>query len=431
MQLIIRFAVTSIFLFLALSGSSIAATFGTYDPRSLAMGGTGVSQANIDHAAYYNPALLSISQQDDDFSLLIPTIGARIYDPENFLEALEDHQDGKYETAMQDAVNQFENAVTPVDAQASALLIVANAQRLRDSFVALSDKELDFEIHAGIGLAIPSKSLGFAFIASGRAMSGVVVNISEADKVLMQDYIKAAQDFADNASFDDPHPANVVCGTSFCDAKSQLTSRARIQGAVIVESGISLSHEFSSLGDLSIGITPKSVNVSTYDYQDITVENSEIDKEKGKQEYDDTNLDIGFAKRLNGSWKIGGVIKNAIKKEYKTVLGNTITLEPAVRAGVSHHTNWTTVALDIDLTENKRLGLTGEKTRYAGLGMEFDLSIIQLRIGGRHNLSANDGRQANLLSAGLGVYLAGFHVDLGVAKNDDELAAALQLGLQF
>ena len=124
-------------------------------------------------------------------------------------------------------------------------------------------------------------------------------------------------------------------------------------------------------------------------------------------------------------------MKNARKKEYKTIRGNTILLEPAARTGISHHTNWTTIALDLDLTENQRTGLTGEKTQYAALGIEFDLSLVQLRVGARHNLSAEDGRDANLYSAGVGLYLVGVHADLAVARSEDEAAAALQVGFQF
>lgn len=430
-----RFLISFSCFLLVLSASSQAATFGTYDPRSLAMGGTGVSQANIDHAAYYNPALLSVAQDDDDLSLLVPTVGARVYDPEQFLESLEDHQDGQYETAMQNAVTVFQNSGTPAELQASAALVAENAQRLKDSLITLSGKELDLEVHAGVGLAIPGKSLGVGVIASGRAMTGVVVNITDTDQALVQEYIDAANDYADNGAFDGSYPGtsgsypSAVCGATFCDA--QFDSTVDIRGAVVTEGGISLSHEFESLGDLSIGVTPKTVRVSTYDYNDVTVENSTIDKNRGKLDYDDTNIDIGIAKQINDNWKFGLVVKNAVKKDYQTALGNTITLKPAARMGVSHHTNWTTLALDVDLTENARLGLTGEKTQYAALGMEFDLSLVQLRVGARHNLSAAEQREANMLSAGVGVYLLGFHADLAVAKNTDELAAALQLGFQF
>lgn len=207
-----------------------AATFGSYDPRSLAMGGTGVSQANIDHAAYYNPALLSVAQEDDDFSLLIPTIGIRAYDPENLWDALEAHQDGNYETTLDDSVTEFQASPT----LANAATVADNARQLRESYISVSDKELDFEIHAGVGMAIPSKGLGMAVTGSGRVMGGVVLNVSQADRDLMQEYVDAAADYAADGIFDGTYP-NAVCGTDFCSTDGQLTSTASVRGAMILE----------------------------------------------------------------------------------------------------------------------------------------------------------------------------------------------------
>lgn len=426
MNKLLRFIPISVGILLGMLPALVnAATFGSYDPRSLAMGGTGVSHANIDHAAYYNPALLSVAQDDDDFSLLIPTIGIRAYDPDELLDALESHQDGNYETAVSDSVDAF----TASPSTANAQDLADKTQRLKDSFTNISDKALDFELHAGVGMAVPSKGLGIAITGSGRIMGGVVINVSQLDKDRLQQYIDAANDYAADSSVDGSYPL-AHDGTDFIPLDGNLTSTASIRGAMIVEGGLSLSHEFESLDNWSIGITPKTVQINTYDYL-VSVENSEIDEDTGKLSYDDTNIDIGLAKRISEGWKVGLVVKNAVKKEYKTVLGNTIVLEPTARVGISHHTNWTTIALDVDLTENESIGLTGEKTQYAALGMEFDLSLIQLRVGARHNLSAEGDREANILSAGVGLYIFGFHLDAGIAKNDDEVAAAVQLGFQF
>jgi len=416
-----------------------AATFGSYDPRSLAMGGAGVSHANIDHAAYYNPALLSVAQEDDDFSLLAPTIGIRAYDPDELLDALDAYQDGQYETTFNNAIDDFNAAPTLAEKEAAATVAASSARQLVDGLINISDKALDFELHAGLGLAIPSKGLGFAVTGSGRLMGGIVLKVTDEDQALLNKYVDAINCAALLAS----NPAD-PCGPvqlavtdpvlnpdgSLKDPQGNLTSYASIQGIAIIEGGVSIAHEFESLDNWSIGITPKTVQVTTYDYK-VGVENADFDTEAGELDYEDTNIDIGLAKRISEGWKVGLVVKNAVKKEYKTVLGNTIVLEPTARAGISHHTNWTTIALDVDLTENESIGLTGEKTQYAALGMEFDLALLQLRVGARHNMSVEGDREANILSAGVGLYIIGLHIDAGVAKNDDEVAAAIQLGFQF
>lgn len=143
MKMTLRFILSFLGVFILLAGQLQAATFGAYDPRSLAMGGTGVSHATIDHAAYFNPALLSVAQEDDDYSLLIPTIGVSAYDPEDLLDAVEAHQDGNYETAMSDSITSFEASPSPEN----ALDMANKAQTLRDSYINMSDKALDFEVH--------------------------------------------------------------------------------------------------------------------------------------------------------------------------------------------------------------------------------------------------------------------------------------------
>ena len=62
-------------------------------PRSLAMGGTGVTIGDVTTAAHYNPALLSSTKILQGFSLVLPSIGARLSDPDDFIDAIESFQD--------------------------------------------------------------------------------------------------------------------------------------------------------------------------------------------------------------------------------------------------------------------------------------------------------------------------------------------------
>ena len=49
-----------------------AAAFGTFDPRSMAMGGAGVASGTSANANFFNPALLAAARTDEDFSLEFP-----------------------------------------------------------------------------------------------------------------------------------------------------------------------------------------------------------------------------------------------------------------------------------------------------------------------------------------------------------------------
>ncbi|MCK4858573.1 MAG: conjugal transfer protein TraF, partial [candidate division Zixibacteria bacterium] len=282
MNKLLRFIPISVGLLLGmLPALTNAASFGSYDPRSLAMGGTGVSHANIDHAAYFNPALLSVAQEDDDFSLLVPTIGVRLYDPKDLLDAMDAYQDGKYETTFNDAIDDFNAAATVAEKQTAASTAATSAQQLVDGLVSLSDKALDFELHGALGVAIPSKGLGFAVSGNARIMGGIVLNISTEDQTLLQKYVDTLTYVATSGTSGTLHADIYDSGTQeFIDPDGTMTSTASLRGVSIIEGAVSVAHEFESLDDWSIGATPKTVNITTYDYE-VGVENADFDSESG------------------------------------------------------------------------------------------------------------------------------------------------------
>ena len=208
----------------------------------------------------------------------------------------------------------------------------------------------------------------------------------------------------------------------------KLTSGMLARGAVIQEVSIALAREFNIGGhDVAIGVTPKYLTVTTFDYE-IDVNTADFDSDQGEKEYTDFNFDIGAAKDYANGWKTGLVVKNVIGEEYKTVLGNTVKIEPQARLGVAHSTDWTTVALDVDLNESEAVGFDS-KTQYVGLGAELDIfSTAQLRIGYRHNMSDSD---TSIVTAGFGFSIFGAHMDISAGANDDEVGGSLQLGFRF
>lgn len=72
-----QYSLMSFAVFIALSGTTHAAT--TYmEARNDAMGGTGVASSHYGTAALANPALLTHSGASDDFSLILPSVGAQV-----------------------------------------------------------------------------------------------------------------------------------------------------------------------------------------------------------------------------------------------------------------------------------------------------------------------------------------------------------------
>jgi hypothetical protein len=229
----------------------------------------------------------------------------------------------------------------------------------------------------------------------------------------------------------------------------ELTSSVQIVAVAITEIGLTLSREFSIAGEnIAIGITPKLQTIKTFNFV-ASVEDEEIDSDDIKdteQDFSAFNIDVGAAYQFgqDKQWQAGLVAKNLLSKEYETKsnaygpTGNTqvaktkVSLDTQFRAGISHTTEWTVVAIDLDLMENDPVAFESA-TQYASIGAEFDLfDTLQLRAGYRTNLSASDSSVASL---GFGLSPFGVHFDLAVMANpsdpEKEAGAAMEFGFYF
>jgi len=438
------------FVFVALSLSlislqALAISFGSFDPRTHAMGGVGVASGDASNANYFNPALLAMTQDEDDFSLVIPTIGVGLTDPDKLVDKLDSYDNANYEQALDATINKFNatgSSGNPAGYVTTASEVARASQNLLTAIQNFSNNTLGLDANAGVLIAVPSKTLGVSVAATGRLVASGLINVTSADINLVQSYINVlncigaldsgSATLPDVLSCDDSN--NIINDTTGAfnntNTTATLSSSIKLRGAIVKEISVSFARKFSSLDDVAIGITPKSVNVETYDYS-VTLETADIDADQGKRSYSDANLDIGAAKNLTEKIKVGLVGKNIFSKEYTTVLGNTVKIEPQLRTGIAYQNDWALIAVDLDLTKNKGVGFT-EDTQYIAAGIEFDaFDTFQLRAGYRHNLKSNSNISSGLPSLGIGLSPFGVHIDVSVANNDDELQAGLQLGLKF
>ncbi|HED39572.1 MAG TPA: hypothetical protein ENJ13_03985 [Chromatiales bacterium] len=407
-------------LFMA-AGSASAVPFNSFDPRSYAMGGTGVASGTSANAGYMNPALLAVAREEEDFALEFPVVGVRFRDRDDVIDEVDAYQNSNFESNLTTAIETYKTS--PTDGNAAAVATEAEALWLQLS--KLSNKAVQGEVNGGLVIGIPSKRFGAALTVNARGIGGGVLNVTSADDSLVNDIVAAGKTsstaLASNAAIND----QVVNGNNVVD---KLTSNMSVRGAVIQEVSLSLAREFNIGGhDVAIGLTPKYLKVTTFDYQ-VGVNTADFDADQGKKAYSDFNLDVGVGKTFAKGWKSGLVVKNLIAQDYKTVLGNTIKIEPQARAGLSHSTEWSTVAVDIDLNESDSTGFDA-RTQYAGFGVELDAwNTIQLRAGYRHNMSDSD---TSIMTAGFGLSPFGVHIDVAVAGNDDEVGGSFQLGFRF
>lgn len=406
------------------AGAVNAMPFGIYDPRSLAMGGTGVSSGTSGNASYFNPALLAAARPNDRFSFEM-IAAARAYDPDKLRDDI-DTLDSSGQN-LGNAISQFNQTQNAANATqlASALGSFQNALRT------VGNKTAEANAFASpLTVGVPGKNLGWAVSAAARADIGLKAVYETSDDALLTSYQTAAQNYA-NTPNATTLAALIAVGDTNGDGMlddPNLLSHVDIRGAGFAEFGVSLAHEFESLGKLAIGITPKYVRVYTVDYR-ASAQNPEISADQGRKDYTSSNLDVGLAQDLGAGFRWGVVGRNVIARDYATILGNRIEVKPQVRAGLSHHTDWTIFAIDVDLTENQPVSFD-KPTRYVAVGAEFNVwQFLYLRAGYRGDLSGN---YKGIPSVGLGLSFFGVHLDLAVARRGEEEAmAAAQLGFRF
>jgi len=426
------------------------------------MGGAGVAVANTATAPFFNPSLLAVSRDEDNFAMELPIVGARAYDPEDFTDSVDDFQKADYDTRLNNLVDQI-----TLDVNSSNFLALPGDYTLAADATAdlnaglqnLDNKPIQVELGAATVIGIPSKKFGIAFSAAGTVALGGVFNYEDSAflggiESDLRTIASAPTCYSNPATcptsltYIDTDPASATFlevvnadGTPF-DATNDVKSTVDVRGVQLREVGLSFAREFAISGaTFAVGVTPKYVKATVYDYQANanTADDADIDAADYSKDYASVNLDIGVAKNYNNGWRTGFVIKNIIKQEYETYrlntatglkekTGNSVELKPQARLGVSHQSDFATVALDVDLTENDPVGYE-DKSRYVSLGGEINLADwAQLRAGYRVN-TVESGR--NIASLGFGLSPMGIHFDLAVAKNTDEVGASAQFGFRF
>jgi F plasmid transfer operon, TraF, protein len=374
-------------LLMAAATTASAAPYGFFDARSVAMGNVSVATGNLTTAALSNPAMMSVNESDDSFALLIPAVGIQAVDSGGIGDLIDDYQDQLANaTASAQAVTDINAVLTQLD--------------LPNTFVGLNAN-----VSTVLGFSGDDYSVAFSYRAAVEATARVNVTTF----------------------------ASTVGPTAPAGTLDAL-------GVGIQEIGISLATEFSLLGmDVSVGVTPKSVqvdlvtltsNLDTIDVADVADDTVETDLGSF------TTFDAGVALQLSDSLTLGLVAKN-IMEETVTDGTNTFNFDKHLRAGVSYHNDFLTIAADMDLTEidppvtlNGNFAV-GNPSKVGALGVEFDLGdIVQLRAGYQTNL-ANGATDPDLLSVGVGLWL-GFHLDIAAVVGDDSsFGAFVQTGFRF
>jgi hypothetical protein len=360
-------------------GNAWALPFGTFDARSAGMGGVGVVTGSR-YAAFYNPALLTTADEIHEWFLLAPTVGRGIGDPDE----------------LEDGLEALQQAADALDASPSA----ANRDLVQSRLNAIDGDLYRSSSNGAVMLAIPSR------ILSGAAFFNTYEWHNARTEV-------GGDDLSD--------PAN-----------PQYSSTVAHRGVRLAENGISAAKIWDSnkkwLQDVAIGFSAKFLLIEGYGYAE-PVRSAEVDIDRaGRRNDSQFALDVGMLKEF-GVWKLGLVAKNLIPGRSK--YGNTgedFRIEPQVRMGLAYQSRRAILELDIDLTENQKVGFDSP-TQIAALGWEYrPWRWIALRAGYRQNLT---GTEAAYSSGGLGLLIGGVYLDVAAYSGDEGEGVAAQLGVQF
>lgn len=207
-------------------------------------------------------------------------------------------------------------------------------------------------------------------------------------------------------------------------------------GLEVTEVGLSLARSF---GNLSVGVTPKLMSVTSYygreDLRQVEDLGEVIDAvtEQGERDHgSDTNVDLGLVYRLTDRWQLGLVHRNAISQDYVNATGQTLSLEPQTRAGVAYNGGLFTFGVDYDLVENDPLTANGDKSQILAAGAEMNVfDVLQLRAGYATNLADTEGSDLDQYSLGVGVKIVAVHVDVAAIGNENSVSAFAQVGVRF
>ena len=326
---------------------------------------------------------------------------------------------------------------------------IASAPFTNPAMLAAQRFEDDFSLTAGLGMqAIDNENLlddieDFNDAYDAGDLAGMDVAASRADGKR----IDVLGNGALNVGFSAEKWAGAVSANSYIQANSGvrylgtngIDSEIDLVGLEVTEIGVSLARQF---GRLSLGFTPKSQSVTSYDSDSVLLRNTEdlgdlIDAatEEGEKEHGGSvNADIGLVYKLGeeSRWQAGLVVRNISEQTYTTSRGNTVKIEPQSRAGLAYNGDVITVTVDYDLQENDPLVADGDKTQMLAAGIEFDVfNTLKLRAGYAKNTAEVSGPDDDLLSAGLGLNILGLQVDAAVMGNDNNLSGFVQMGVQF
>lgn len=404
----------------------VAASYGTFDPRSLAMGGATVAAGSSSHAHFYNPALLSFENEDEDLSrngrLILPGFSALYSDAgQSAVDLVEQDLDEN----ISRSIDQFNASPTSTEA-AQGVLTALN--EFDEAISQLNQQNIELDVYVGLSVSEPAEREGGSFYFGARALVFGEVDVTSEDLAELDAYIDIAERLTAGESIATLNDGDRVVNNQVVDPRPSLTSEARLSSLVIGEWGVALSKEFSVLGqNVAFGATPKIMQVQVY-REDADFQSDIASYSENRGEHLTMNVDLGVAAELFDHYRVGVAVRDVLPKTFNSDNNLDVNLRPRPRLGLAYVNDFITLGLDVDLQEIKPLATESESQEVA-LGIELSpWDAIDIRFGYRQDLASE---REDIISAGVRYQVWRFVGEAAFAVSDEVTGGALQLGWAF
>lgn len=450
------------------------------DARSRAVGGAGVAFSEGPAAAYWNPArLTSGAEMPFDFATgygFDLSVGAdaglegqiaadlvHVIDLHDSLDvtALRDRVNAGTHTAadIQDAVELLSAVLALDDPGKGVLLNAASGFDLKIGPFGLFGRALGtvaadpfFDIVASNSTALTTGSLASFFQPLG---GGTLSAAADALRVQLESCGLSGANFDSDgdgvgdaaelafqaqtaigiAGISDPQFIQYMCQivqTTLNPVPGTTTfafdgSGLELRGIAQFETGISFGLPiYPAL--LSVGIALKEIVTETF-YARIKLSDTEGDKDvmdviedafDARTRDNDFNVDLGAELTPLPGLRLGLSGRNLLPMKFDFAGGGgEVKMRPQVRFGAAYTMlGFITVGADYDVTENKSDLLKGYTSQMIGGGVEFDLTVIELRAGIMKNVGDSGGGE--VVTAGVGLDLYFLRLDVAGQMGLDE-----------
>ena len=379
--------------------------------KSIGMGGAGVANASGSFASYYNPALLAKHQYPFEFSLSAG-VGVREINLVNPLDKLANRY-------------KLTKTIDTIVDNAPATGSNKNSEYRADLKIQGAIEEI-YQLSQGNGLNI-EPTVGLGFQMGDYALSLYGIGQISANAVIDRQHLYLIfEDDKDGGYYYYDPKKDSYGATDYETYKKYSLEYAldnnltylKVDGIGIAEVPLSYAKNYSvGDADVSFGVSLKYIQGITYknslalDTDSDALENSLTDNQKQSSNF---GLDLGMLISAD-LMKIGFVGKYLNAPEFDYYDGTKYKIKPMYRGGLSFDmTNWLTVAMDIDFTENST-SIPDYKSQYIGGGFDIHPTNgywlgFSLRGGVMRNMVQDE--EGTILTAGIGIGLKWIQLDI-------------------